>query len=290
MNDTARFTVASATAYAHEWLKNRNDKAETQEGQFQWLLGELTSCSVAEAVRADDDDIGLDGKLYSAYGVLHALRNFGFPDDADKLRWKDSDDLSEGERKRLDQARRTVWKRRDPMISIKEGFNSPAYFSASVDEIYSELSEYLNLRWVRHPSVDWIFLDMMVTRELSAFGEEIKKTALPGKKGSLGWHDKYLVTRGNLAAMVTPTGLGRLIGPSRELTDPKSAFSQVMKVWECMYETWRCLSGPVINPSLVREEMLRSKAEGAVWDGPAWSLIDRVIEHDRSVWLVGPYR
>jgi hypothetical protein len=56
-----------------------------------------------------------------------------------------------------------------------------------------------------------------------------------------------------------------------------------------MYEVWRCLTGPVVNPTMVRDEMMKSKGLGAVWDTPSWALIERVIESDRAVWLVGLY-
>jgi hypothetical protein len=52
---------------------------------------------------------------------------------------------------------------------------------------------------------------------------------------------------------------------------------------------FRYLTGPIINPTMVRDEMMKSKSLGAVWDLPSWSLIERVIVSDRAVWLVGPY-
>jgi hypothetical protein len=56
-----------------------------------------------------------------------------------------------------------------------------------------------------------------------------------------------------------------------------------------MYEFWRYLTGPIINPTMVRDQMMKLKGLGAVWDRPSWALIERVIESDRAVWLVGPY-
>jgi hypothetical protein len=86
-----------------------------------------------------------------------------------------------------------------------------------------------------------------------------------------------------------PTGLVSIFGPSREFNDPKSPISLASNVWQTMYEVWRCLTGPVINPTMVRDEMIKSKNVGAGWDVPSWALIERVIEADRAVWLVGPY-
>ncbi len=184
----------------------------------------------------------------------------------------------------------SVWKRCDPLRSLQEGFESDNYFNGTAAQLYEDLSKYLQLGWLRHPSVDWIFLDIMVTRELCPLAEEIKQMLFPGKKDSItGVHHKYWKAKGNVSEMAAPSGLARLWGPSREFTDPNSPFAKAMQLWEAMYGTWNSLRGPVINPMMVRDEMIKSKTMGAVWPGPSWALIERVIELDRSVWLVGPY-
>ncbi len=57
-----------------------------------------------------------------------------------------------------------------------------------------------------------------------------------------------------------------------------------------MYDVWKQLEGPVVNPTLVREAMIKSRDKGAVWDTVSWSLIDRVIAIDPAVWVVQPDR
>ena len=47
-----------------------------------------------------------------------------------------------------------------------------------------------------------------------------------------------------------------------------------------MYNGSRWLEGPVVNPTMVKEAMLKAKEKGAVWDGAAWSIIDRAITID----------
>jgi hypothetical protein len=101
----------------------------------------------------------------------------------------------------------------------------------------------------------------------------------------MGVHHKYWIVKGAASKMVA-TGI---FGPSREFSDPKSPISRASTVWQAMYEVWRSLTGPIINPTMVRDEMMKSKSLGAVWDLPSWSLIERIIESDRAVWLVGPY-
>jgi hypothetical protein len=277
-----------AKKYANDWVSNCNRSAEIRHGQFDWLMTELAALCVAESVRVGEEDIDLDGRLNSAYEIISSLQSYGFPADLMDSRWADSSTLSDPIKKRLAHAKASVWKRRDPMLSFKEGFESAYHFGGSPSEIHSVLGDYLKFRWLRHPSVDWIFLDLMITRELSALGEQIKKHYFPGKKDSMGVHHKYWKARGKLANMA-PSGLAILFGPSKEFSDPNSPYMKVLKVWDSMYNTWRALSGPVINPTVVRDEMLKSKGDGAVWDVPSWALIDRVIEFDRSVWLVGPY-
>ena len=52
---------------------------------------------------------------------------------------------------------------------------------------------------------------------------------------------------------------------------------------QAMYDVWRSLEGPVVNPTMVKEAMLKAKEKGAVWDGAAWSIIDRAITIDPAV-------
>src|SRR6266446_4513956 len=104
----------------------------------------------------------------------------------------------------------SVWKRRDPLRSMSEGYESDHYFNGTRAQLHEELAKYLNLRWLRHPAVDWIFLDMMVTRELCPLAEEIKQSYFPGRKDSMGVHQKYWTAKGNISAMAEPTGIARL--------------------------------------------------------------------------------
>ena len=61
-------------------------------------------------------------------------------------------------------------------------------------------------------------------------------------------------------------------------------------LWNEMYEAWLRLRGPVVNPSRVREAMVRSAEHGAEWGTLTWSLIDRVISIDPAVWIIWPRR
>jgi hypothetical protein len=58
------------------------------------------------------------------------------------------------------------------------------------------------------------------------------------------------------------------------------------QLWDEMYEVWRRLEGPIVNPTMVREAMRKAADNGAVWDTVSWSLIDRVISMDGAAWVV----
>jgi hypothetical protein len=75
----------------------------------------------------------------------------------------------------------------------------------------------------------------------------------------------------------------RLIGRRAGKISPRV---KVFHLWDQMYEVWRRLEGPVVNPSLVRGVMVKSTDEGAVWDTASWSLIDRVVAIDPAIWVV----
>lgn len=52
-----------------------------------------------------------------------------------------------------------------------------------------------------------------------------------------------------------------------------------------MRQVHRLLEGPVVNPKLVREEMVKTTDGGALWNSAAWSIVDRVISIDPNVWV-----
>lgn len=282
-----KITERDAARYAANWILE--SRPLRKGGQYEALLTDLAKQSIAETLRAGEGEWELDSRLASADSVLDALQTFGFPNALEKFRWESEDKIPDEFRKPLKSAMASVWRRRDASRSFKEGFESAHWFGGSPPDLHDPLSDYLALSWLRHPSVDWLFLDMMITRELSAYGEEIKKRHFPGRKDSTGTHAKYWEAKGAVSKMV-PTGLARLFGSTRDFNDPKSPISLASNLFESMYQVWRCLTGPVVNPTMVRDEMMKSKNLGAVWDVPAWSLVERVIDSDRAVWLVGPYQ
>lgn len=81
--------------------------------------------------------------------------------------------------------------------------------------------------------------------------------------------------------------LGRLIRGVAGKPDPRT---KPFELWTEMYEVWRRLEGPVINPQRVRDAMQASAEKGAVWDSSTWSVIDRVVSLNPAVWVPHPTR
>ncbi|WP_157213150.1 hypothetical protein [Sinorhizobium sp. CCBAU 05631] len=79
--------------------------------------------------------------------------------------------------------------------------------------------------------------------------------------------------------------LGRVLRWARGKPDPRE---RPFELWTEMYEVWRRLEGPVINPQRVRDAMQATTERGAVWDSATWSVIDRVIGIDPAVWVPHP--
>jgi hypothetical protein len=52
-----------------------------------------------------------------------------------------------------------------------------------------------------------------------------------------------------------------------------------------MREVWRLLEGPVVNPTLLRAEMVKTTDNSAVWESAAWAIVDRQIGIDPAVWV-----
>ena len=248
----------------------------------------------------------------------------------------------EEEQEKIEKAQHGLWTRHDPARAFQEGTRSVHYTAINKDELNSAIADYLDRPYLRLPVLDWIFLDMTISRELSAFGEALKEKWLPGKRHPfLGIHHRYLKAQGDLAEMTKidwsetferwnmwfSCGLAipiagiwaafyfgyettgwwlagiyativigfiaiklvrfflRLIRRLLGKPDPRM---KVFALWDQMYEVWRRLEGPVVNPTRVREAMVQSTDQGAAWATVSWSLIDRVIGIDPAIWVVQP--
>ena len=352
--NSASLTERQAQSLACEWIDNRIEKPPDRYSysQTRSLMDDLAKNCIAESLRNRESDDDLCERLAVAWDIVHSAWYAAAPeyatklrwDEDDKLRWDEDDQPDEDEARKIDNAQHVIWRRRDPKRSFEEGFESDQHTTFDVEDLHGTIARYLERPWLRHPSLDWIFVDMLVSQELCAFGEAIKQQWVPGKRDwLLNVHHRYYKAKGELEKMIKinwreigetiwvkfvwaiaiPVGAIwaafyfdyertgwvlagiyalfiliyftiKLFGWSKRLArrllgkpDPRL---KPFLLWDEMYEVWRRLEGPVVNPSRVREAMVRSAEHGAAWDTPTWSLIDRVIAFDPAVWVIWPSR
>lgn len=335
-------TDRQASESAREWIDHRIEKpAGYTRSQTRWLMKELGQLCIAETLRCREGEPELCARLARAWDIIHSIWYVAAPDYATKFYWSDEDQRDEQDRERIEKARHIVWHRRDPMQSYREGYESPSHTSFNTEDFAHAVADYLQRPWLRHPFLDWIIVDMAVSRELCAYGEELKKQWLPGQRDFLGLHDRYFKARGNLEVMtkidwneiferwnarfwgaigipvgaiwaafyfqydrLAGWGLGiylsvivvtlivwvlrsvsRVLRQVRGKPDPRF---RPFELWAEMYEVWRLLEGPVVNPQRVRDAMQATTERGAVWDNSAWSVIDRVVHLNPAVWIPHP--
>lgn len=341
---TEPLTESSAKAIAREWIDNRIEEPRKQNSwsQMRWLMNQLAERCIAESLRLDEDEDGLCQRLDDAHDILFTAWYSSAPEYATSWRFSEEDQPDAEEQEKIERAQHLLWTRHDPARSLQEGTRSIDFTVIDVDSLNSAIADYLDRPYLRHPFLDWTFVDMTVSRELSTYGEALKQKLVPGRQDPfLEIHHRYWSARGNLAEMTKIDwnetfelwsvwfwcGLGfpiggiwaafyfgyvttgwwlagiyativigfiaiklirfclRLIGRVAGKPDPRV---KAVALWDQMYEVWRRLEGPVVNPKLVREAMVRSTDQGAVWDTVSWSLIDRVTAIDPAVWVVQP--
>lgn len=90
-----------------------------------------------------------------------------------------------------------VWRRKNPNTSFQEGFECKDYFRADKEQIHSLVITYIKNRWMRHSYLDWVLMDMMITQELCAYNEELKKNKFFTAPYSFSWGSAYFKYKGN---------------------------------------------------------------------------------------------
>jgi hypothetical protein len=323
-------TRGNAVKIARAWIDATVQQPASYRGrdQFRWLMEELGALCIAESLKNNEDEGDLRVRLKKADDILSNVWYAVAPEIATRW-WKDDEKPTADEQKIINKAKVTVWKRRDPKRSFAEGFESEHHTAFNQDDFRGTVADYLKEPWLRHAVLDWIMVDMMVSRELSALGEELKRN-LPYSKNLFGerW-GRYYAMKGNLRKMRKLDGrnlvnkfflmvlpivviycavyfghksVSQLIAGGRLFDILVVVAVGVLLLWQFlptivvnywlhrrwnqMYRVWLLLEGPTVNPTLVREIMVKTRDQGAVWDMPVWSIVDRVIQHDPAVWTV----
>jgi|UPI0008345B37 hypothetical protein len=335
---TSTLAASVAAEIARSWLAERHPPSPGYgEDQIRWVLLDLAGQAFKETARRGDGVKAYRDRLDAAGDVVEALWGILTPN---RLKgWHRTGEPTAEEAKAEAAARRYLWKRRDPLVAFREGYESESAVEHSNEEVISVAADYVSSGWMRHPFVDWVLVDALITRELQAFGEEVKQKHLPGRRDLLGVHHRYFATKGNLDAMKRPDFLGAarraflyllinwaipigvisllyVQGWSTTATWFLGIYGALMalhltfvavrvvrwmwrtsrgdgakqppafELWTDMHQVWRVLTGPVLNPTLVREHMARTAGKGAVWDNIVWSIVDSRIASDPAVWMV----
>lgn len=338
LNDNSPLSPAAAAEITRAWLADWLDPEERfAEDQMRWLMLDLASQAYSETIRHSECVDDYETRLELARGVVTSVWDIITPDEV-KGWWRPEEPTPE-QAKEQRAARRILWKRHSPLTAYREGYESPSAVVFSSDELIHEVTDYISISWMRHPFLDWVIIDALVTRELQVFGEEVKRLHLPGRRDTTGSHHLYFPTKGNLrkmtgwapigsasalaqyvlfvlalpigaitalylagwsmaaswalviyaACMATHllfVGMRALRGLWRTSGGKTKPQPKAAELWVDMYQVWRALGGPVVNPTLVREEMARTAAKGAVWDNLIWAILDSRIAGDPAVWVV----
>lgn len=57
-------------------------------------------------------------------------------------------------------------------------------------------------------------------------------------------------------------------------------------LWSTMKEVYRLLDGKVLSPRLIKDELLKAREAGAVWNNAVFAMIDLVIERHPTTWVI----
>jgi len=332
------FTKQSALAHAKVWIDNRMEAPPDKWTflQKRWLMEELAVLCVVKTLQEGDHEERLNERLGDAYSLLNEIQFCVRPQSFEGL-WAGRSGGDPRAEAAAVMAEHLVWKRHDPIRAFQEGLDSEHMPHVDKDGLIRACADYLQRPWLRHPIIDWILVDILITTEITSFGEHIKERLFPFAKNGLGVNDSYLTCRGNFDKMdeiarselrdrailriflgfVAPISaiIGAFyfgwMGPAVVLTGLYGVFvagliavklaqgvrrrfgtprpdpdAVAVALWSEMHKVWQSLEGPVVNPTLIRELLVKSQDKGAAWEMSVYSLIDRTITVDPAVWVV----
>jgi hypothetical protein len=333
-------TRMRAAQLVREQIQRSIDPSLSYRGwnQYRWLLEQLAGLCVAQSIANKETEDQFTSRLDAASDILYNVWYLAASEIATRF-WRENESPTLDEQKTIAKAKATIWTRHDPKIAFEKGYTSEHHVAFNRDDLHAFVADYLARPWLRHHVLDWILVDIMISRELSAFGEELKQLLLPGRRSDsfFGVHWRYYETKGDLRRMTgidwagisskivilmafplgaiyaafffgynsLGAGLSSLYGLAVLGWIASKVFSIIVKVgyglagkvhprakpfvlWEKMYEVWTLLEGPIINPTLLREAMIKTRDYGARWDQAAWAIVERVIAYDPAVWIVRP--
>jgi hypothetical protein len=315
---TEEWSPEAARWVALEWI-DQNLPAPSSPltaSQLHELMYELAILAVEETLRTHGNATQLAANLNTANKILFNLRASTSQQGnaAGKL-------VSE-----LDSDPLVVWRRRDVRDVLEGGLNSRDYYFIRNDLIVQSAADYLSLPWMRHPTIDWIIVDAIITGETIVCGEKLKERLYNGASGHI-----YSATRGNLQEMkrrsrdelrstrgnaltygsivlygILPITaifaafhfgyyiIGAVLVQlyalcliwRRTRRQMKSDEQSWYELWSSLRDVWRLLAPPVVNPTRVREALESAAQKGAVVAQTVHAIIDDRLRANPTHWVV----
>ena len=207
----AALSVPEAQPFTRQWIDNRMPSpGRGNYDQMRMVMYQLATSALAETIKTGGDGYAYQDRLAEAYDILYDLWSTLTTDELKG--WNDhGKELTDEQKKARQSAKLTLWRRRDPLQGYREGFESDYQTNFDKEMFDDTAARYLARPWMRTAHLDWVFVDASITRELSVFGEEVKRQYMPGRRDMLGaFHHRYFATKGNLAEMAKPDWEGRL--------------------------------------------------------------------------------
>jgi hypothetical protein len=307
----------AARWYALEWINQHlpAPSSPLTASQLHELMYEVAILAVEETLRTNGNAAELATNLSTASKILFDLQLATGPhsDTAKAALEGDSDPL-------------LIWRRRDVRDVLELGLNSRDYYFMRNEPILHAAATYLSLPWMRHPTIDWIIVDAIVTGETILCGEKLKKTLYNGASGVI-----YSATKGNLEEMkrrsrdelrstqgnaipyrsialygILPIGVifaafhfGNFIIAAvlielyalfliwrRTRRQIKSDEQSWYELWVSLRDIWRLLAPPVVDPASLREALDAAAQKGVVLAQTARAIIDDRLRVNPNKWVV----
>ena len=188
----AALSLKEAMPFTRQWIDNRMSlPGRGYYDQMRMVMYQLATAALAETIKTGGDGYAYQDRLSEAYDILYDLWSTLTTDELKG--WNDHGKELTGEQKKARQlAKLTLWRRRDPLQGYREGFESEYQTNFDKEMFDDAAARYLARPWMRTAHLDWVFVDASITRELSVFGEEVKRQYMPGRRDMLGaFHHQY---------------------------------------------------------------------------------------------------
>jgi hypothetical protein len=197
-------TKKMASVFARNWIDGRIDKPikPYMWSQMRSLMDQLADCCIEESLRRNECEDDLYHRLDQAYDIIRGAWYSAAPSYATTyLTPEQKEALEPEELQKIEVSQHRLWVRHDMKRAFSEGTRSDQYPAIDKDSLIAAIADYLAFPYLRLPFLDWIFLDMCISREMSAFGESLKEHWLPGKRDRYLGNMRYHKAEGNLKEM-----------------------------------------------------------------------------------------